>query len=345
MNSQWRDFLQTRGAQFDEAGQTRFPAAPRSADPALCDLGHLGLIRVSGADALGFLQGQVTNDVRQVSVTHSQLAGYCNPKGRLLASFRIFRIDEALYLQLPRTQLDLVLKRLRMYVLRAQVALTDVTDDFTVIGLSGESAGDLLMAALPDLSSPPADFNDQIQSGELTLIRQAGTLPRFLILGPWPALTALWDRLAVQATPLDASYWTLLDIRAGLPTIQPETREAFVPQMVNLQRVDGVSFTKGCYTGQEIVARMQYLGKLKRRLYIGEVTLDRPPAPGEELFSPISESAQTAGTIVEACSLGDGRWAISAVAEIAAVADGRLSLGEGGPRLPLEEPPYGFPAT
>jgi folate-binding Fe-S cluster repair protein YgfZ len=108
--------------------------------------------------------------------------------------------------------------------------------------------------------------------------------------------------------------------------------------------VDGVSFTKGCYAGQEVVARMQYLGKLKRRLYLGEVTADQLPRPGDALFSPISASAQSAGTIVEVSPLGQGRWALSLVAEIAAVADGRLSLGEDGPLIQVSEPPYGFPA-
>ena len=100
------------------------------------------------------------------------------------------------------------------------------------------------------------------------------------------AIMPLWDTLAATATPANAAHWTLLDIRAGIPIIHPETREAFVPQMANMQLIDGVSFTKGCYTGQEIVARMQYLGKLKRRLYLGEVTTERMPRPGDEVHCP-----------------------------------------------------------
>ena len=414
MNSQWRDFLETRGARCDEDGLTRFPGAPRQADPALCDLGHLGLIAVAGADAPTFLQGQVTNDVRQVNGSRSLLAGYCTHQGRMLASFRLLRRGETFYLLLPRTQVELLLKRLRMFVLRSQVVLTDASAEFAALGLSGDRAETLLAAAIPKASGPeaagteaadpkpagpegagpeiagpeasvpaaagpaaagpeaaspegagpeasvpaaagpkaaspelaalPAEVNGQTQLGDLTIIRPAGTPPRFLVLGPVPALTALWDRLAAVATPVNAEHWTLGDIQAGLPNIHPETREAFVPQMTNLQRVDGVSFTKGCYTGQEVVARMQYLGKLKRRLYLGEVTAERPPRPGDALFSPISESAQTPGTVVEASPLDEGRWALSLVAEIAAVADGRLSLGEGGPLIQVSEPPYGFPA-
>lgn len=378
MNSQWRDFLQTRGAQYDAAGLARFASAPWQADPALCDLSHLGLIAVAGADAATFLQGQVTNDLRQVSATRSLLAGYCTHQGRMLATFRILRRGDTFYLLLPRTQVELVLKRLRMFVLRSQVVLTDASADFAALGLSGDQAAALLTAVCPETSTPdtaanfapatpladtntasptpsasaspsppalPAAVNDQAQIGDLTLIRPAGACPRFLVLGPVPALTALWDRLAAEATPVNAEHWTLLDIQAGLPTVHPETREAFVPQMTNLQLVDGISFTKGCYTGQEVVARMQYLGKLKRRLYLGEVTANQPPRPGDALFSPISESAQTAGTIVEASPLAEGRWALSLVAEIAAVTDGRLSLGQGGPLIQVSEPPSGFPAA
>ncbi|NCA89229.1 MAG: folate-binding protein [Gammaproteobacteria bacterium] len=344
MNCQWRDFLETRGARFDEDGLARFATAPRQADPALCDLSHLGLIAIAGADAPTFLQGQLTNDVRQVSATHSQLAGYCTHQGRMLASFRLLRRDETFYLLLPRSQVDLVVKRLRMFILRSQVVVTDASAEFAALGLSGDQAETLLAAACPEPMVLPAKANGQAQAGDLTVIRPAGTAPRFLVLGPVPALTTLWDRLALEATPVNAEHWTLLDIQAGLPNVHPETREAFVPQMTNLQLVDGVSFTKGCYAGQEVVARMQYLGKLKRRLYLGEVTADQPPRPGDALFSPISASAQSAGTIVEVSPLEQGRWALSLVAEIAAIADGRLALGEGGPLIQVTEPPYGFPA-
>ena len=226
--------------------------------------------------------------------------------------------------------------------MRAKVVLTDVSDDFVTLGLSGDQAPDFLAALFPAL---PEQDNDLIRHGEVTLIRLAGPTPRFQMLGPVTAMTPLWDTLAATATPVAAAYWTLLDIRAGIPTIHPETREAFVPQMVNLQLIDGVSFTKGCYTGQEIVARMQYLGKLKRRLYLGEVTTDQAPRPGDEVFSPISDSAQTAGTILEVAALGDGRYEVSLVVEIAAYEDGRVALAESGPLLTLREPPYGLPAV
>jgi len=341
MNELWQAFLQKRSANIDELGQARFPDAPLTAPLALCDLSHLGLISVTGKDAVTFLQGQFTNDIRQVSATHSQMSSHCTPKGRMLANFRVFDLDGTYYLQLPRSQLDMLLKRLRMYVLRAQVTLSDASDEFVTLGLSGERAPECLAPHFPALAG---QVNQVARQGEQTLILLAGPTPRFMILGPSSGMTPLWDALAHRATIVNAAHWTLLDIRAGIPNLQPGTREAFVPQMANLQLLDGISFTKGCYTGQEIVARMQYLGKLKRRLYLGEVTTKHAPQPGDGVFSPISDSAQTAGTIVESCALGDDRYEVSLVVEIAAFEDGRVALAGSGPLLKLREPPYGFPS-
>jgi tRNA-modifying protein YgfZ len=164
------------------------------------------------------------------------------------------------------------------------------------------------------------------------------------MLGPFAPLRELWEALAPQAAPANAADWTRLDIQAGLPNVYDRTVETFVPQMLNLQLIDGVSFNKGCYTGQEVVARMQFLGKLKRRMYLAEVERDTPPQPGEELFTTSSASQQTDGWVVDACPLGDGRHALLVVTEIAAVDAGEIRLGADGPVLSLREPPYGFPA-
>jgi folate-binding protein YgfZ len=167
---------------------------------------------------------------------------------------------------------------------------------------------------------------------------------RFEILGPVTSVSDLWKRLADGgAVPANTDRWNLLDIRAGIPTVYAATVEAFVPQMTNMQLVEGVSFTKGCYTGQEVVARMQYLGKLKRRMYRAEVATDRCPHPGDELFSGASESGQGTGKVVAAAPIGDGRCELLAVVEISAVEQGNVRLGEAGPELEFRELPYAFP--
>ncbi|MEJ2388392.1 MAG: folate-binding protein [Chromatiaceae bacterium] len=341
MNTQWKDHLLSQTAEIDGAGNVRFPAAPSVADPALMDLSRLGLIAVGGADATQFLQGQLTNDLRTLTPTRTQLSAHCSPKGRMLANFRVLRFGELIYLQLPRSAAGALFKRLSMFVLRAQVTVEDASDRLVSIGLAGPCAPDVLATLFPDL---PEDANAIAHHGELVVIRIPGTPPRFEVLGPVDAVIPLWDGLARESTIVDADYWALLDIRAGLPTVYPQTADLFIPQMTNMQLIDGVSFTKGCYTGQEVVARMQYLGRLKRRMYVAEVHADEPPQPGEDLFSRSSTSEQATGWVVDARRSGPSRCELLAVVEIAAAESQDVRLGDSGPPLTLRDPPYGFAA-
>jgi folate-binding protein YgfZ len=340
MNSRWKAFLESKSAQVDASGDVRFPDAPAEADCAICNLSRLGLIAVTGKDAADYLQGQLTNDVRELSDSHSQLSSHCSPKGRMLATFRVFRVAETIFLQVPRPELAKILKRLQLFVLRSQVRVSDASDDFAAIGVIGACGSDLLAGHFPGI---PERENDMGRHGDLILIRVPGSPPRFQIISPPDAAEPLWDALTAEATPVNAEYWSLLDIRAGIPSVHAETSDAFVPQMANMELIDGVSFTKGCYTGQEVVARMQHLGKVKRRMYLGEVTADTPPSPGDDLFSPSSKSGQATGRVVDACAAGGGHYELLAVVEIAAAEAGDVSLGEDGPALTLKEPPYGFP--
>ncbi len=328
MNTAWSDFLQSR------------PITEPAGEPecALNDLTHFGLIRVEGEDAEKFLQGQLTNDMRQVTETHSNLAGWCSPKGRMLANFRCFRRGEAYYLQTPMENLAPMLKRLGMYVLMSKVTLADVSDQLMRLGLTGGCAERLLQDRF---ASIPSEANAVAQQDDLSLIRMPGTLPRFELVGPVESLTALWQAAESEAVRMSDDFWALQDIRAGVPVIYPATSEAFVPQMTNMQLVDGVSFTKGCYTGQEVVARMQYLGKLKRRMYLAHVVSDTPPKAGDELFSPGSTSGQGSGKVVDARP-ADGGYDLLAVIETASAEADQVCLGESGPALQLQELPYPF---
>jgi folate-binding protein YgfZ len=341
MNSQWKAHLLSRAAEIDAAGNIRFPAAPSTADCAMADLSTLGLIAVSGADATQFLQGQLTNDLRTLTPTRTQLSAHCSPKGRMLASFRVLRLADLIYLRLPRSTAGALVKRLSMFVLRAKITVEDASDRLVGVGIAGPCAPDILAPQLPDL---PEDANAIAHHGELAVIRIPGTPARFEVLGPADAVAALWDRVAEEATVVNADYWALLDIRAGLPTVYPQTADLFVPQMTNMQLIDGVSFTKGCYTGQEVVARMQYLGRLKRRMYIAEVHVDEPPQPGAELHSQTSSSEQGTGWVVDARRGGPDRCELLAVVEIAAAERQDVRLGAGGPPLAIKDPPYGFAA-
>jgi hypothetical protein len=346
MHPDWRAFLESRSATIGDDGAARVGASPAAGSEPACavvDLSHLGLIAVGGPEAADFLQGQLSNDVRELSDTHTQLSSHCSPKGRMIASFRVLRIEESIFLVLPRAQMEPVLKRLRMFLLRAKATIDDASDALVCVGIIGSCAD----AALGELFGPlPQLDNGMTRAGAATLIRIPGAVQRFLYIGPAEQARALWQ-LAVAdggAAEADPDLWALHDIRAGLPTVLPETREAFVPQMANMQLLDGVSFTKGCYTGQEVVARMQYLGKLKRRMYLAEVETDQSPKPGDVLSAPGSSSEQAPGRVVDARAAGPGRWELLVVAEISAAEGDGLHLGDGGPRLRLQPPPYGFPA-
>ncbi len=338
MNEAWRKFLEAQGARLDEKGFAHFDR--RAADCACMDLSWLGLIRVAGGDAASFLQGQVTNDTRRIDEGHAALGGYCTPKGRMLSLFRMFQRDDAIYLLLPAERLEATIQRLKIFVLMSDVQLSDASDELVRVGLAGECAPALLAAKSGEA---PSAMNQVMIHGDLTLIRVEGEMPRFLVVGPVEAMQSLWGRLAKRAEPVDSAYWRLLDIRAGVPSVWEATAEAFVPQMANLQLIDGVSFTKGCYTGQEVVARMQYLGKLKRRMYPGTIAIDEAPPPGTSLYSEASQSAQGSGKVVDAVGNENGQVEALVVAEIQAAESGPLHVGsEQDVTIELREPPYGF---
>ncbi len=346
MISEWKEFLANAGAEFTDSGVAHYGNERRELSVAItgnvfADLSHYGLISVHGDDAETFLQGQFTNDIRKVSDGHSQLSGLCNPKGRLLATFRVFHRGDSYYLCLPATMLEDVIKRLRMFVLRSKVTLEDASDTFVHLGVSG---GDAEQALRKIAGEFPEAVNTVVQDGNNTIIRVPGIHPSYEVFTTIDDARQLWDQLNVQSAPIGTDAWQLLDIQAGIPVILPQAREAFVPQMTNLQLIDGVSFQKGCYTGQEIVARMQYLGKLKRRMYLARVATDSRPAGDEEIFAA-DNAQQSAGKLLSAAPHPDGGYAMLVVLQIASAEDDEVGLHLGsvdGPQLELETLPYPY---
>jgi folate-binding protein YgfZ len=343
MNSEWKEFLDAQGARFDDdSGELLGFSADGVVDPAntdiIADLSYLGVIRISGEDANDFLQGQTTNDVRKLDAGHGQLNGYCSPKGRLLASFLLLQREDATYMLVDRAILEPTLKRLKMFVLMSKVEMSEVSDEMAVAGVSGPNADTLLTTALGQV---PASDYDASHADALSSMKLPGQPSRYLLLGDAAGMSELWKTLGDKVTAVGHASWRLTDIRAAIPSIHPDTVEAFVPQMVNMQAIEGVSFKKGCYPGQEIVARMQYLGKLKRRMYKATVAADSAPGPGDEIFSAASSSGQGAGKVVDARPSPDGGYELLAVIEIASAEQGGLRLGsDSGPELVLSELPY-----
>ncbi|WP_448509192.1 CAF17-like 4Fe-4S cluster assembly/insertion protein YgfZ [Immundisolibacter sp.] len=305
------------------------PSAPAaSGAPLLMPLAHLALLQAGGADATAFLHGQLSNDVQGLAPGASLLAGYCNAKGRLFAVPRLWRMGDDWQLCLPADTAEGVLKRLRMFVLRSKVTLT-LREDLTLLGVAGDSALDCLQQV--GLPVPQAIDAVSIDRG-VAVLRLPGVSARFQICVSDVAAPALWAALAECAIPVAGSAFRLLDIDAGLPTILAPTLEVFVPQMLNLDRVGGVSFRKGCYPGQEIVARMHYLGKPSRRMYRLRVA-GGAPEPGTPLLDP---AGREIGNVVDAQLADESGCRLLAVLQVTANA-GTLRLPDGRPleRLPL----------
>lgn len=240
-------------------------------------LPHLGLLHLAGPDTREFLQNQLTQSVADLADTETRLAAWCSAKGRARAVFRVIPSDTGLVLLADADTLEAIRPKLQMFILRAQVAITDLSADEGLMGVTGPVAETVLTETTGTL--PRAD-NELVRAGDLHVIRVPGhPAPRYLVLAPEKQLAALWERYRAALTPTDPAFWQLLDIQAGLPTVTPATMERFVPTMLNLEPLGGISYTKGCYPGQEVVARMHYLGKLKRRLYRARLG-DDPPLPG-----------------------------------------------------------------
>jgi len=344
MNTDWLNFLKQHHANINNDQVVGFSNATDEIEATtkhtiIADLSHFGLIRASGEEAADFLQNQFTNDLKDVSPSQSQLTAYCSPKGRMLASFRVFQFNDDYYLELSADILEATLKRLRMFVLRSKVTLNDVSNEWCRMGVAGDKASQLLAS---QFSTVPAENGQSVIEHDCVLIRLPGTHPGFEIHGTVNALTSIWTSLEQNSKPVGKIAWDSLGTRAGIPVIQARTSEAFVPQMANFTAIGGVSFTKGCYPGQEVVARMRYLGKLKRRMYLAHIDTDTVPEPGDELFPSGNEETQSCGKIVQAQPAPGGGVNLLAVIQISA-AEQEPSIHVGSPdglALKLLDDPY-----
>lgn len=301
-------------------------------------LDHLGLIEFTGEDTQAFLQGQLTNDTKLITETSSQLAGYCTAKGRLLATLLLWKSPEGICGQLHGGIAASVQKKLTMYVLRSKVKVIDATAKWARLGVAGKASEAVLA---PILGSLPQQAMETVQCNGVSVIRLHGAIPRFEIIVTLENIADLRAKLESNCAQADATAWDWLDIHAGVAQIGPGTQEEFVPQMVNLDLLDGINFKKGCYTGQEIVARTHYLGKVKRRTHLAHVEVAEVPAPGDKVFGV--GSTEPVGMVVNAIAAPDGGFDMLAEIRLESVEAGVLTLvDQNGPTLKLLQLPYGF---
>lgn len=296
-----------------------------------CTLTHEGILAVRGSDAGKFLQGQLTCNINYLSESHAGLGARCMVKGRMQSSFRILPEGNGYLLAMASELLDAQLADLKKYAVFSKATLTDDSAAWVRFGVQ---QGEAALQAL-GLEVPPEAGATVRREGLIAVRASAGRVELWV---PAEQAGAVREQLAATLAEGPLNGWLLGQVRAGIGQVMGPTRELFIPQMINLQAVDGVSFKKGCYTGQEIVARMQYLGKLKRRQYRLQLDQEQVPQPGAEIFSPTHGSS--VGEVVMAASTGSG-VELLAVLSADSVADDNLHLGSlEGPRLTLLDLPY-----
>ena len=343
MSERWIAALTDQGARFADGRVADFgdPAGELIAaveHTVICDLSHDGLIQVGGADAAAYLQAQFCNDVAAMSEDGAQWNGWCSPKGRLLVTFLIWRNAEGYLLQLPRALQAAIQKRMQMFVLRSKVTLVDVGAQWVRFGVAGAGAAGLIekiVGAMPMQSMCTAVIDDGV------IVRIAPD--RFEVIAKEAAALKWWQALSREATRAGAPVWEGFGVRAGILTVLPETQDAFVPQMANFELIGGVSFKKGCYPGQEIVARTQYRGILKRRMGLVHGEGAVMPMPGTSVYSPVFGD-QAAGVLANVSPAQGGGFDALVVAQIEALKGGTLTLGSlEGEKLGTRLLPYVVP--
>jgi len=324
--SQWTEIL--AGLSLTSAG-----AKPGDVAPQLVPLASWAIWRLAGPEAQAFLQGQTTSDIQALTPGAWQHSGYCTPKGRLLASFPIWRSDaETFHLLLPRSLAEAVMSRLTRYVLRAKLKISPAP--LLALGLLGPKARHFLAEAALPAPAPGACAGSQ----GFTVLGLAAD--RFLLAAQAEAIAQRWPQWAEHTAVADESAWDSANIAAGVATVLPATQELFIPQMLNFDLVGGLSYTKGCYPGQEIVARMHYLGRLKERLF--HAAVEAPALPGDKLYSPVF-GEQACGTVANAVSAGNADTVLLAVLQTAAAKEAVHLGAPDGPVLRFLPLPYPFP--
>ncbi|WMJ07361.1 folate-binding protein YgfZ [Nitrosomonas sp. sh817] len=346
MNTEWQNYLTKHSAVVKDDsvihfGDSAAELLATETTTVISDLSHRGLIQFSGGDAKAFLQSQLSCDIYEIGLGTAKYGSYCTPKGRVLANFIVWQHGNELFMQLPVSMLHAIQKRLSLYVLRAKVTITDCSDQWIRFGIAGPDAIALVQEAdnsLNDFSGPMCMQHTE----KLSILYHS--INRVEIITTVENAQILWDRLARHARPVGFSCWDWLEIQAGIPAILPETQEMFLPQMINLDAIGGVSFKKGCYPGQEIVARTQYLGKLKRRMQLVHVAANSAITAGDALYS-VETGDQSSGNIVNAAPSPQGGFDALAVVQCSSDDASEIHCHSlQGPVLEFRSLPYPLPA-
>jgi len=347
--SNWQTRQQSKGAIIQNGVIQHFGSIEQeiksaSQQTCLTDLDFYRLIEVTGTEAEAFLHGQFSNDLSALAENESQLSSYNSPKGRVLALFRAFKQNDTTYLRIPADIAEATLKRLQMFVMRADVKL-EISNKIC-LGISGEQAAEMIKTHLGTPAPVQANMCSHDENNTICLL--PGNHPRYELYLDESTAIKLWESLQETLAVNAHAAWEWLNIQQGQPEIIDATKEAFVAQMINLEPLNAISFTKGCYPGQEIVARMHYLGNLKRRMYLMHTDEDASSySPGDDIYAQEQGSSNASGKIVSIQPSPTGGFDLLAVLQIQNIeTEKTLSLDqEGGIKLLCKELPYEFAAT
>jgi tRNA-modifying protein YgfZ len=286
---------------------TQLPSLAQLPETYLIELSEFGAISLSGEEQSKYLQGQVTCDVNSSTESNLLVGAHCDAKGKVFSVFRLINRSSAHLLLQPTASIEGSLKELKKFGVFAKVTI-DKTEDLSFIALIGKQASHLLQQ---EFAQVPDSLTPVVQIGSTSLVYLCGDQPRYIIIDEPVTITALREKLALPT--YSQSIWDLLEITQGFPILTASTSGHYVPQMLNLQAINGISFTKGCYLGQETVARMQYLGKNKRALFCLNAQLEQPFQPDDVIEKQLGENWRKAGDILAHYQADDGSCVIQAI--------------------------------
>ena len=284
----WIEFLQQQGAQVQNNSISHFSNNQDELNQVIkhniiAELSPMGILAVSGQDAADFLQGQLSCDIKQVSAKASISGTYCNQQGRVIATFRAIKHDDQYYLYMPLSIVDTTLAKLQKYAVFSQVQLQNISSNMLSIGLSGPKIRSIFQAYFSQI---PQACNQICNENGYLIIRIPGPYQRFIVFASNELMQSLWQKLSKDIAPVSHQAWHILDIISGIPNIYPQTQEKYLPHRLNLHRLDYLDFHKGCYLGQEIIARMHYRGQLKHQMVRLWLATSTPILPGTIIKDP-----------------------------------------------------------
>ncbi|MCW8885191.1 MAG: folate-binding protein [Motiliproteus sp.] len=332
--STWIDFLQSQGATVS-GSDVEFSTADDNSNIQLMPLADYSLLAMKGPDTETFLQGQLSCDMGQLSEQQSILGSNCSPKGNVISVFRLLMLEpHSLFLRLPKSISEPALANLNKYIVFSKAELNDVKEEYVGLGVSGADSEQLISKQFDNC--PEKDGQQLVKDGSI-LVRVPGSTPRFELWCPRDQAETLWQQLVETATATSSSEWRRQEIAAGLAVLDAESVEQYLPQMLNLQAVEGVSFDKGCYIGQEVITRLQFRGKLKKSLYRAQVNGSVQPQPGMSLHT---ENRKGVGKVLAAAANGDGYEIQAVIGKKSADSDQLFLDQQDGPTVELLPLPY-----